>query len=133
MKNARIITLSVFTLAIAFLMSFTIPEKETIATPEGDKFEIPSDIQDIFDKSCFGCHNTDTQNDKGKKKLMIDKLANLSKAKLVGKLDGIIEAVKENEMPPEKFLEKYPDNKLTEEEAKKLMDWANNSAEELMK
>ncbi len=133
MKNARIITLSVFTLAIAFLMSFTIPEKETIATPEGDKFEIPSNIQDIFDKSCFGCHNTDTQNDKGKKKLMIDKLANLSKAKLVGKLDGIVEAVKENEMPPEKFLEKFPENKLTKEEAKKLMDWANNSAEELMK
>ncbi len=133
MKNARIITLSVFTLAIAFLMSFTIPEKETIATPEGDKFEIPSDIQDIFDKSCFGCHNTDTKNDKGKKKLMIDKLANLSKAKLVGKLDGIVEAVKENEMPPEKFLEKFPENKLTKEEAKKLMDWANNSAEELMK
>jgi len=110
-----------------------MPEKETIPTPEGEKLEIPSDIQDIFDKSCFGCHNADTKNDKGKKKLMIDKLSDLSKAKLVGKLDEIAEVVEENEMPPEKFLKKYPDNKLTEEEAKKLVDWANNLAEELMK
>lgn len=134
MKKTQIILLPAITIVFALMMSFTFSENNIKSTPNaGDKFEIPTDIQEIFDKSCFGCHNTDTQNEKGKKKLMIDKLANLSKAKLVGKLDGIAETVKENEMPPEKFLKKYPDNKLTEEEAQKLIDWANNSADELMK
>lgn len=133
MKKLNSILFPFISLAFLFLMSFTFPEGEGNIPANGDKFEIPDDIQTIFDKSCFGCHNTDTKNEKGKKKLMIDKLTNLSKAKLVGKLDGIAETVKENEMPPEKFLEKYPDNKLTEEEAKKLIDWANNTAEDLMK
>ena len=36
-------------------------------------------------------------------------------------------------MPPEKFLAKYPDKALTEDEAKRLMDWANETADGLMK
>jgi hypothetical protein len=36
-------------------------------------------------------------------------------------------------MPPAKFLEKFPDKKLTDAEKKKLMDWAKNEAKSLMK
>jgi len=134
MKNKQTIFIPAITVVFALLMSFTFPKNKLNSSPNaGDKFEIPADIQEIFDKSCFGCHNVDTQNDKGKKKLMIDKLADLSKSKLIGKLDGIAETVKEKEMPPEKFLEKYPDNKLTADEAEKLVNWAENAAEELMK
>ena len=75
----------------------------------------------------------ESSNDKAKEKLLIDKLTELSKAKLVAKLDGIAEAVGKNEMPPEKFLAKYPDKALTKEEAKQLMDWAKAASEELMK
>lgn len=134
MKNFKIILLPAVTLVFILLMSFTYTEmdRSNPANP-GDKFEIPADVQEILDKSCFGCHNVDAQSDKSKKKLMIDELADLSKAKLIGKLDAIAETVGENAMPPEKFLEKYPDKKLTEEESKKLKEWAENTAEELMK
>ncbi len=134
MKNSQTILLAVLTLTFISLMSFTFSENKMNSAPNaGDKFEIPTDIQEIFDKSCFGCHNVDAQSHKSKKKLMIDKLVDLSKAKLVGKLDAITEVVNENEMPPEKFLAKYPDKKLTAEEAKTLKEWAKNAAEELMK
>jgi len=134
MKKIRTILLPAITLVFALLMSFTFSENEIYSAPNaGGKFEIPTDIQEIFDKSCFGCHNVDAQSDKSKKKLMIDKLADLSKTKQVGKLDAIAEVIEENEMPPEKFLTKYPDKKLTTEEANKLKKWAENAAEKLMK
>jgi hypothetical protein len=134
MKKSHLILLPVILLSVVLLMSFTTNDTNTnFAAGSGDNFEIPEDIDQIFEKSCFGCHNSDSQNDKAKKKLLIDQLPELSKSKLVGKLDEIIESVQENEMPPEKFLAKYPDNKLTNEESERLLEWANEAVNELMK
>lgn len=123
-------------LAISFILigtsSFTTFKQE-VNNPEEKGFAIPEDVEVILQESCYGCHNEEAQSDKSKKGLLIDKLPELSKSKLVGKLDGIAETVKNNEMPPEKFLTKYPDKKLTEDEAKRLIEWANGTAEELMK
>jgi hypothetical protein len=99
----------------------------------GDDFVIPDDVSAILDKSCFGCHNMEAKSDKAKKKLLLDKMGELSPAKLVGKLGEISDVVKENEMPPEKFLAKYPDKKLTEEESKRLIEWADQTADALLK
>ncbi len=55
--------------------------------------EIPEDIQNILDKSCFGCHNVDATSDKAKKKLLIDQMHELSKIKLVAALGDIRETV----------------------------------------
>lgn len=99
----------------------------------GDKFSIPEDVNTILEESCFGCHNSEAQSDKAKKKLMIDQMGDLSSAKLVGQLSDISEVVENKDMPPEKFLEKYPDKALSEEAAKRLKEWADQTAEELMK
>jgi hypothetical protein len=107
-------------------------ESSTASVPQ-EKFTIPEGINSILDNKCFGCHNSESTNDKAKEKLLIDQLPELSKAKLVAKLDGIAETIGKNEMPPEKFLAKYPDKKLTSEEAKQLKDWAQATSEELMK
>jgi len=101
--------------------------------PTPEEFTIPDDVSAIFDKSCFGCHNSESQADKAKKKLLIDQLSTLSKAKLVGKLGEIGEVVEKNEMPPEKFRAKYPENALTDEESKRLKEWTDTAAEELLK
>jgi cytochrome c553 len=134
MKNAKTILFPLVVLTFITLMSFSyITKQKNNPANEGEKLEIPHDIQEIIDKSCFGCHNSESQSDKAKKKLQFDQFDGLSKAKLVGTLDEIAEVIEENEMPPEKFLEKYPDKKLTEEEAKKLKEWAEANAEGLMK
>lgn len=111
---------------------FTLKKTFQTLNPE-DNIVIPENIQAIIDHSCFGCHNVDSQSDKAKKKLLFDELAQLPKAKIVAKLGDISEMVGKGEMPPEKFLEKFPDKALSEEQAKTLKDWADNAAEELLK
>ena len=64
---------------------------------------------------------------------MFDKLHHLSKAKIVAKLSDISDVVAEGDMPPKKFLAKYPDKGLTEEQAKALKAWADSTSDEMMK
>jgi uncharacterized membrane protein len=95
--------------------------------------KMPDDVKAIIDKSCFGCHNNDSKNDKAKEKLNLSTFDSLTKNKMIAGLKEIAEVVEENEMPPAKFLEKNPDKKLTDAEKKILMDWANSEAKALMK
>jgi len=132
-KTGTIIWLSmvvVFIISTAFISFQSNPVQNP--NPE-EGFAIPEDVNQIFEKSCFGCHNVEASSDKAKKKLLIDQLGDLSIAKLVGKLGAIEEALEEKEMPPEKFLAKYPDKALTDGETKRLMEWASKTAEDLMK
>jgi len=123
-----------FAAALGFgLVSFT---QQSTSVPEipatlDDQFEIPENVQGVIDKSCFGCHNTDSKNDKGKKKLQFDQLGNLKTHKLVGKLTDIAEVVSEGDMPPEKFLSHNPEATPTAVEKKILAEWAENTAKKL--
>jgi uncharacterized membrane protein len=100
---------------------------------ESKAVKMPDDVKAIIEKSCFGCHNTDSKNDKAKEKLDLKTIDSLDKSKMIHALKEIAETVEESEMPPAKFLEKFPDKKLTDAEKKTLMDWANNEAKSLMK
>ena len=132
MKKHIITFILVLTVGFFFL-NFSI--QKTTNSPLGEKasFEIPEDIQGIIDNSCYGCHHTDSKNEKGKKKLDFDKLTDLKTYKLVGKLADISETVTEGDMPPEKAVKKYPELKLSDEDKTKLGNWANTTAEELSK
>jgi mono/diheme cytochrome c family protein len=133
MKNRLIVLLPAIALSIILTAFITENKPSPRSYFQEDGFTIPEDVNAIFDKSCFGCHNSESDSDKAKDKLTIDKLGELSKAKLVGKLGEIGEVVGKNEMPPEKFLAKYPDKALTGEEAKRLSEWTETAAEELLK
>ena len=126
-----IVCLGVFVVITSFTL---IKPNTTVKAPSGDDtLVIPEEINNIFDKSCFGCHNSDSKNEKAKEKLLIDKLTGLSKSKQVAKLDKISEIIENNEMPPEKFLARYPDKALTQAEAKKLREWADSMSEAILK
>lgn len=94
---------------------------------------MPDNVKVIVEKSCFGCHNTDSKNDKAKEDLDFKKFDTLTKQQMIHALKEIGETLEENEMPPAKFLEKNPDKKLTDAEKKILLDWANSEAKSLMK
>jgi len=115
------------------LVSFTLKssKSESPATTADNHFEIPENVQSVIDKSCYGCHNSESQNDKGKKKLQFDQLSSLPTHKLTAKLADISEIINEGEMPPEKFLNKKPEATPTAIEKKILVDWATNTAEKL--
>ncbi len=119
----------IFTVSSGFQTKTT--QKE-VNPPEG-LITIPDNVNTILQNKCFDCHNSKSESMKAKMKLKIDHLATLKKKKIISKLDNIAEAVEEKDMPPKKFLKKYPEQALTDEEAKTLIDWANNTADELMK
>lgn len=103
------------------------------SAPADETFTIPENVQGVIDKSCFGCHNADSKNEKGKKKLQFENLGSLKTHQVIAKLGDIAEVVNEGEMPPEKFLSHKPEATPTAVEKKILVDWASTTAEELAK
>ena len=112
------------------ILSFTLKNDSTVMSSPGNDvaFEIPDDVQVIIDNSCYGCHNLESSSTKAKTKLNFDKLPNMKTGKLVGKLGKISKTLKKGNMPPEKFLAKYPDKALSKEETEKLISWADELA-----
>lgn len=111
----------------AFLISATLISKSS-QSPEG----LPENISKIVEKSCFGCHNTDSRNEDAREDLDFKKLDGLKKVKKITTLRDIAEVLEEGEMPPKKFLEKYPERKLTNEEKTTLIQWAKKESEALI-
>ncbi len=117
-------------LAISFvflLSNFTNPETPNISNPEDViDYRVPRKMNNLIQESCYGCHNSDSKNDKGKKKLDFDKIGKeYNTIKSAGILRDISKALTEGEMPPEKFLKHYPEKALTKADAKMLSDWAS--------
>ena len=52
---------------------------------------------------------------------------------MISAYKDIQETIEKNEMPPKKFLEKYPDRALSEDQKKMLIEWAKKEAESLVK
>jgi hypothetical protein len=130
----------IFIISLAFLLTilflrFTMPEREESISDVNriSKFKIPDDVQPIIKKSCFGCHNKDSKNDKAKAKLLFDELEKMPKAKLGGVLIKINEEVKKDDMPPPKFLEKFTDAKPTDAEKQKLITWSDEESGKMMR
>ncbi len=105
-------------------------EKETKSKAE---VVMPEKVQAIVEHSCFGCHNTDSKNDDAKEKLDFKTLDELSSFKKIGKYRDIVEVLEKGEMPPKKFLEKFPDRKLSDEESQILKEWVEKEANALIK
>ncbi|MFA5418550.1 MAG: heme-binding domain-containing protein [Bacteroidales bacterium] len=133
MKKTFVVIL-IFFLGFVFIKAdlYQTQEKPN-SNPQNEVFVIPQNIQDIVDNSCIGCHKSDSKNDKAKKKLMFDKLDELSEARLVGRLTGISEEINNGEMPPKKVIADHPEIALSEESAKTLSEWALNTANSFLK
>ena len=128
MLNKRIFPIALLVFMFATMLT-TATDNQSKAKP----VDMPDDVKAVIEKSCFGCHNTDSKNDKAKDKLDLKTLGDLDKPKIIHALKEINEVLEKNEMPPEKFLERFPDKKLTDAEKKLLMSWADSQAKSLMK
>lgn len=90
-----------------------------------DKF--PEDVTKVLKEHCNDCHVAASKNTKAKGKLNFDKWKDYSMMKKTGKLNDIIETVNEGKMPPKKYLDKYPDKKLSKDQIKLVTDWAQKT------
>jgi len=98
-----------------------------------EKFTMPDNVKGVVEKSCFSCHTSSAKNKMSKMKLNFDKMDKLSTIKMISAYTKIGEEVEKDKMPPEKYLNKFPDKKLTEDEKNLLINWTKNEAEALVK
>lgn len=129
----KTISLSLLALGlVAFLSAFSfqngpIESEKNINSSESKVEDFPEDVAKILKVHCMDCHVTASKNDKAKDKLNFDKWDKLNMMKKTGKLNDIIETVSEGKMPPEKYLNHYPDKKLTEDQVKVITKWAQGT------
>lgn len=111
---------------VAVLFFQAIPKSESndhpILNPEAPA--LPADVKAIVQQKCYGCHNAESKNEKGKAKLDWDALEAAKKSKALATMGKITEELEEGAMPPARFLESNPDKKLTAEETATLMAWS---------
>ncbi len=120
---------------LVLLVGFLVISISAMAkdNPAKSRLEMPENIKAIIDNKCFGCHNTESRNEKAKEDLNFSTFDELSMMNKVSSYNKIIEELEEKKMPPEKFLENFPDKDVTNEERAALMEWAKKEAEALVK
>ncbi len=128
-----ILVVSAFIIAAFTQLIFNKKDKQEHSTSAIEKIKFPKKVQSVIDKSCFGCHSEKGRSDDAKDALRWDMLEEYDKSKLVSIFDEIIEVTEKQEMPPEKFLERQPDAKPTDDEYAMLMKWAEKEADKLLK
>ena len=104
-----------------FFMQAT-PKPEVDPDPQDDF--MPANVKAVVDQKCYGCHNANSKNEKGKAKLDWDALGKLKKAKRMAAMGEIAEVLEKGEMPPKKFLEFKPEAKLSESDLATLKEWS---------
>ena len=125
---------NVFTgLLLAFLFSFLAVRAEEKTAHANAPYKMPEKVKTIIDNKCFGCHNTDSRNKDAKEDLDFNMLDGLSKVKKVGAFNDISKVLEEGKMPPKKFLERKPEQALTDKEMKILTKWVKDETSAIIK
>lgn len=119
---------------MAIIIFVAAQDFTTETTPATDEIELgwPDDVMALLENSCYDCHTKDASNIKSKGALNFSKWEDYKLTKKIGKLNDISESVKEKKMPPKKYLDKFPEKALSDEEIGVVTNWANAEAEKLM-
>lgn len=91
---------------------------------------MPANVKAIIDRSCFECHHSGSKDKKGREALDFTTFEGLTSVQKASRLKQIADVIKEDEMPPKKYVERNPGKKLTEAEKAAVTTW---TAEEMKK
>lgn len=125
MKRVIQITLSIVVCALISL-SFVLKPAIDCSPMVQDRNAItfPENVKTIIDTKCMGCHKPDSRNTKAREKLQWVKVAQMNKEEQEHLVDELFEVLEDGKMPPKKAVERRPQMKLTDEETKALLAWA---------
>ncbi len=111
-------------IGLLFFQATQKPEEEIYPELLAMAPDMPAKVKAVVDQKCYGCHNADSKNEKGKAKLDWDAFQSSKKSKQLATKGKIREVLEKGEMPPKKFLENKPEGKLSEEDLATLMEWS---------
>ncbi len=141
-----------FLLIALIIIQFIHPEKNKAEGTQpnfiGNVFPVPEKVSAILAKACNDCHTNNTSYPwyiniqpvhwwmnnhiiDGKKELNFDDYKDRSLRFQYHKMEEIAEQVKEGEMPLDSYTWIHKDAKLTEEEKKELISWADGIRDSL--
>ena len=127
------LSLLVIVAASAIVMAFTIPSGKRINPPqEKEQPVFPQEVQAIIDNSCLDCHSLTSSNEKARTKLNFSKWSELSDAKKIAKMEEIKKVVRDGDMPPLKYVNKFPDKALVLEQKNTLYKWIDEESDKLL-
>ncbi len=134
-RNTKIIIPFILLITLIFFSFTKELNEDYIAISVIVPIEIPAEVKAVLDNKCTGCHSNDAKGGKSKMKMNFDKFTNgeYSTGKTISKLGKITKQLDKGKMPPKKYLDKYPDKKLTEEENQLLVNWASEQGAILKK
>ncbi len=132
MKNIfRISFLLTILLMLAVQTQAQKPEVQVILADSEQLISYPMSVMSIIENKCYGCHSPNARNEKSREAMQWINLQSMDMVDLMAKMDAILEVLEKGEMPPAKMLERYPNMKLTEEEASTLKAWAEATIKSL--
>jgi hypothetical protein len=119
---------------LALILSFSRLESKPAQNEPQEKQEMmfPEEISQMLQNSCNDCHISESSNLKAKGKLNFSKWDDMSDSKKVGKLESIAEEVRDDKMPPSRYLDKNPGAALTKEQKEAIIKWTSDEINKLM-
>ncbi len=120
----------VFILSAAFVTKSTAENVEEVAQ---DKVGItlPDNVKEIVEAKCMNCHKPDARNEKAREKLQWEKVPKFNKEEQEHFIAELFEVLEEGKMPPARMVERNPEMKLSDEETKALLAWAEKEEKRL--
>lgn len=91
----------------------------------------PEDVKAIIENKCTGCHKPDARNEKAREALQWVKVPKMNKEEQEDLVAELFEVLEEGKMPPKRMVERFPKAKLTDEETKTLLAWAEKEEKRL--
>jgi len=111
-------------IGLLFLQGKSVTSSESATITDAMHAELPANVKAVVDQKCYGCHNANSKNEKGKAKLDWDAVDQMKKSKRMAAMGKIAEVLEKGEMPPKKFLENKPEAALSEAELATLVEWS---------
>jgi hypothetical protein len=93
----------------------------------------PADVKAVIDNKCYGCHSKDGRSEEAKEDLMWDSIPLYPKDRQIAVLDDISDVLEKGKMPPEKMIQMHPEAALAPDQKALIKNWAENTADSLMK
>lgn len=94
--------------------------------------QIPEEVSTLLVSSCYDCHSTGARSEDALKAVNFTDWEDYRTSKKVAVLGDICQVLEKGKMPPEKYLDRNPDKKLSENQKKLICDWTKEVSDKLL-
>ena len=94
--------------------------------------QIPEEVSTVLEASCYDCHSTGARSEDALKAVNFSEWEDYRTSKKVAVLGDIGKIVEKGKMPPEKYLDRNPEKKLSDAQKKLIIDWTKEASDKLL-